>query len=130
MDRNQLRLKLHVIQCVLGLQYLACYLCAICMYFCVHVPVCDLCSLKLNLFPYVKPLLLLFTRLYGKYPCSFFFHNSATVIKLYILIVFIYLMQWVLHGCYLCQIFSTYGLIEDVYIVRDELKQSRGVLLI
>lgn len=53
---NQLRLKLHVIQCVLGLQYLACYLCAIYMYFCVHVPVCDLCSLMLKLFPYAKPL--------------------------------------------------------------------------
>ena len=39
-------------------------------------------------------------------------------------------MQWILYGCYLCQIFSAYGLIEDVYIVRDELKQSRGVFLI
>lgn len=32
-------------------------------------------------------------------------------------------------NCFLCQIFSPYGQVEDVYLMRDELKQSRGMPL-
>lgn len=29
--------------------------------------------------------------------------------------------------CFLCQIFSPYGFVEDIYILRDEMRQNRGI---
>lgn len=40
------------------------------------------------------------------------------------------LNQWSLNDdnwLFLCQIFSPYGRVEDVYLMRDEMKQSRGL---
>lgn len=55
----------------------------------------------------------------------FSFSNSTEVIGLYVIL-------WVYEFSInvLCQIFSPYGLVEDIYIMRDELKQSRGAFLI
>lgn len=31
--------------------------------------------------------------------------------------------------CFLCQIFSPYGFVEDIYILRDEMRQNRGIFI-
>lgn len=46
---------------------------------------------------------------------------------MYVYVSYAFIIQY---GCALCQIFSPCGVVEDIYIVRDEMKLSRGVSIV